>query len=227
MTETRVLIGWMYDEKVHGAFARSMLNTYAYDPGYIRGHIPLEANANLSGPRNQVVRTFLEQDASHLWLLDSDMRFGPDTLPRLIEADADVISGLCFGQRSDDGELSYFTTMFRITDDEIERIETYPENEVIDVDLVGAACLLIRREVLEKIQTNHPEPWPWFAEEITPEGGYHSEDITFAWRVKQAGFQTKLHTGVKLGHMKPHEVTEKVYLADRHKRRLIGAQNGE
>lgn len=215
-----VIIGWMHNGWVTGDFCRSLFNTLNHDrlgDWTIAGHIPLRAGVNLSTPRNTVVRTFLESDASHLWLLDADMSWEADALPKLLEADADVVSGLTFGQRFHrEGGLSFFTTMFRETPDGLERVESYPEDTVIDVDLCGAACLLVKREVLEKLQVAYEEPWPWFAElqVETPDGdrGTHSEDITFTHRVREQGYEVKVHTGVKLGHQKTHEVTEATYL---------------
>lgn len=214
-----VAIAYLYHPQfgVSGEFCLSLFDMLAYDVAHnhhIRGQIPRMSGANVTTSRNAIVRRFLaEPGLTHLLFIDSDMVFERDTLDRLLFADAPIVSGLCFGQRYHDNGLSFFTVMFRRDDSGFYRVEDYPDNQVIDVDAVGAACLLIRREVLEDLEELHPDPWPWFAEEATPDGGIHSEDITFCLRARAAGWPVQVHTGVKLGHVKAHHVTEDVYRA--------------
>lgn len=214
--ETRVVVGYLHGPDTAAGFTKSLWNLLAHDVAhnrYLRGAIAHYAGPNLSTPRNEVVRRFLQTDCTHLFFVDSDMTFGKDTVDRLLEVDAPIVSGLCFGQRIHvAGGLSFFTVMFRRDDNGFYRVDDYPPDTVIDVDAVGAACLLIRRDVLEDLHDHHPDPWPWFAEEQSGEVVY-GEDVTFCLRARDAGWPVKVHTGVKTGHMKAHEVTEDTYRA--------------
>lgn len=215
MTPT-VVAAWLWPRDVAGEFCRDMVNLVAYDTSHnrrLRGFINHRAGANLSTARNLVVERFLESSSTHLWFVDSDMTFAPDTVDRLLEADAPIVSALCFGQRyHQKGGLSFFTVMFRREPDGFVRVEDYPPDEVIAVDAVGAGCILIHRDVFEDPNVRDPGLLPWYAEIADTEIVY-GEDVTFCLRARKAGWPVKVHTGVQAGHIKTHEVTEDTYRA--------------
>ena len=218
-----VVLAYLHNGKVHGGFMRSVINLLIFDEAhgrhiYTGGHLGLPSGPNLSAPRCQVVRSFLETEGEWLWFVDSDMTFEPDILERLVEvADPDtapIVGGLCFGQIVDHGVVLYYPTMFMI-DDEGQgwRVDEYPPDTVFDVHATGTACLLIHRRVLEAMAAKFPEPLPWFAEEVSEWGGLQSEDVTFCRRARSLGFPVKVHTGVKTGHLKMYEITEEMHRA--------------
>lgn len=48
--------------------------------------------------RNEIMRTFLEDsDATHLFMVDTDMGFPADTIHKLLEPNLPVVGALCFG----------------------------------------------------------------------------------------------------------------------------------
>ncbi|MFO7294000.1 MAG: glycosyltransferase [Acidimicrobiia bacterium] len=212
-----VIIAWLSPGTVAHDFCRSLANVIAAEPDRIAGQIPLPSGPNLSASRNKVVRMFLNHtDAEWLWMLDSDMVFPPDTLARLLDVadpeESPIVGGLCFGQRTTEGRVEYFTTMFSRVDGDIYRLETWPEDTLLTVAATGTACLLVHRSVFEALKELYPEPLPWFAEEVNEQGGLHSEDVTFCFRAAKAGFPVKVHTGVKIGHVKPRVIDDQTYL---------------
>lgn len=218
-----VVLSYLHNGKVHGGFMRSVINLLIYDESHGRhilegGHLGLPAGPNLSAPRCEIVRSFLDTAADWLWMVDSDMTFEPDTLERLVTvADPDVspiVGGLCFGQIVDHGELVYYPTMFMIDEHgQGWRLDEYPPDSLIDIHATGTACLLIHRTVLEEMHRKYPEPLPWFAEEVSEWGGLQSEDVTFCRRARALGFPVKVHTGIKTGHLKMYEITEQTHRA--------------
>lgn len=187
-------------------------------PGYIATefhdslmHLILEQGiggriSGLSGPRiassrNKIVRTFLETNREWLWMLDTDMVFGSDTLRNLLDADREIVGALCHGVSNETGEP--FPVMHELTDTGMRRIDDYPENEVIEVDATGAACLLVHRDVLAKMEANADNPlYPWFQEGRTLGGLEVGEDVCFCLKAKEQGFKIHVHTGVRVGHKK-------------------------
>lgn len=209
-----MIVAWLSPGTVEHDFCRSLTNTIQAEPERIVGQIPLKSGPNLSAPRNQIARTFLANTAEWLWMVDSDMTFPPDTLARLLDAadpvDAPIVGGLCFGQRGPD---EIFPTMFVREDGESYRVDEYPPDTLLDVAATGTGCLLVHRDVLEKLQANYREPFPWFAETVNEHGGVESEDVTFCFRARDQGFPVKVHTGIPVGHVKPQVINEAVYQA--------------
>jgi GT2 family glycosyltransferase len=173
--------------------------------------LALESGPNISTARNKLCAEFLARPGSPEWLFmcDTDMVLGADTIDRLIAA-ADpvsrpVVGGLCWSL--DGGERR--VTMYELTRDDtsgdlaFRRYVAWQKNNVMQVSATGAACLLIHRSALHRVQLHAADPAaPWFRE--TPVGplALMGEDMTFCLRCAAAGIPVHVHTGVKAGHMK-------------------------
>ncbi len=225
MTETseKVVVAYLTDGRPFGAFMESLLNLVIHDMAYHRrivnggGRLAFQAGANLSGPRNMLVKEFLENsDADWLWMVDTDMTFPPDTVERLLEFaspdEAPIVGGLCFGF-DEHGDIQ--PTLYGLVGDEddpqVIRYHEWPENTMWQVAATGGACLLMHRTALEKIRDidrpNCPgkhgfnDAYTWF-QETEHDGRPVGEDITFCWRAGLTGIPVYVNTGVQLGHIK-------------------------
>lgn len=184
------------------------------------GELGLEAHAaRIHEARNEAVTAFLDRsEAEWLWFVDADMGFAPDTLDRLV-ASADrysrpVLGGLCFAKKSD-GSGPFHARRFRIiptlyrmyeTDDSVGFVPMfdYPRDQVVEVDVTGAACILVHRSVMESMRDEVGDRW--FTPISVPKGkkGYteFSEDMSFCVRVKALGHKLHVHTGIQTTHDK-------------------------
>jgi GT2 family glycosyltransferase len=194
------------------------------------GHISLVSGPRVAHARCEIIEHFLDdpecQRADWLWLLDDDMVFEGDALPRLLGAadptERPVVGGLCFAGGV--ASATPFPTLYRFTDGDggLETIFDYPDNEVCKVEATGAACLLVHRGVLETMRRvfgrteRGPNPYPWFAEGmLNKAGSAYGEDIAFCLRLKMLGVPLFVHTGVKLGHVKETVIDEATFLRAR------------
>jgi len=234
--EEKVVVGYLTPGKVHSGFMESLLDLIVYDVAFHRrivgggGRLAVQAGANLSGPRNSLVRRFLEYGkADWMLMLDDDMTFKPDLLERLLEfadpEDAPVVGGLCFGF---DDKANIQPTLFGLVGDEsspqVIRYHEWPPDAMFQVAATGTACLLIHKTVFERLRdiqlpqrNGRPgfnDAFPWF-QETEHDGGPVSEDITFCWRVGLAGIPIYVNTAVQLGHIKDRELTMDAYFAQR------------
>ena len=176
--------------------------------------------------RNCLVRTFLEQtEAEYLWFLDDDV-IPTETSLEMLAVDADIVSGRCFIWQHRAGETPrYFVSAFERGETEdvtFDTVKPTSDQDVVkDIDAAGAACLLIRRRVLEdprlRLATTYTTPEgqvkdladeeghapPLFRSVYKPNGErYWGEDLDFVWRARALGYTAKVHLGAAFGHYK-------------------------
>jgi intein/homing endonuclease len=195
----------------HGWFAKrssdkigDLVNARASD-GYL--HVPIvsvERHACSSGLVDPVVYNLeVEEDHSYVvdvvsahncFFLDDDVMPPPDTIPRLIAHEKDIVSGLYF-RRAEPIQ----PVMLRDGKPKPTFILDYQPGQVVEADLVGAGCLLIHRRVLEALQKNWFE-WKLGRDDEIPEEERASEDFVFARKAKRAGFQIYVDTGIQCFH---------------------------
>lgn len=141
--------------------------------------------------RNRVVEQALEKGAEWLLFIDDDHTFAPNLLTRLLAHDKPIVGSLYLQRQVPFGPIAYSAK----SDDDVYlplNLTDYTGDELVPVHAVGTGGMLIRSEVLHKM-----EP-PWF------EHGRASEDLIFC---------DKFHTldmgpiycdlGARLGHLSP------------------------
>lgn len=147
--------------------------------------------------RNQACEAALGSDFQWLCFLDDDVIPPGDAIARLMSHGKDVVSGLYYRRAHplvpvmmfyDDKRAAQWVTNWN------------PPQCLLDVDLVGAGCLLIHRRVLERM------PPPWFVWELgrsdLPADRQHlSEDFSFCRRAKEHGFQICVDTSIRCEHV--------------------------
>jgi len=230
-------VGYVHPGHVDAHFMQSMLNVVAMDhrrdtPRILDGGLVIAVGSGprIAEARNQVVSQFLAQKAEWLLMIDTDMTFSNDMLDKIMDAaDAEefpIVGGLCFG-----GGRSgiMFPTLYRlrkvenVNESPVQVIEDYPDDAMCEVDATGAAFLLIHRGVLEKMgEVYKDSPYPWFLEGAVYKGTKFGEDWAFCMRAKEAGYKIHVHTGVKIGHVKPMVLDEDAWFAFKEKKAEIG-----
>jgi GT2 family glycosyltransferase len=87
-----------------------------------------------------------------------------------------------------------------------DRLINMNEIETVDKAMVGGGCLMIRREVFEKLK----EPWfqsEWIFSNFPGEHGWllKTEDVWFCEKAQEAGYNIHLDTRIKSPHMQHDE----------------------
>lgn len=136
---------------------------------------------------------------THILWVDADMTFEPDALVRLLAHDLPIVGGLCFNRREPYQPvlLRKHHESFAVGGRRLGFVYHYRPNTLEEVEATGAAFLLIKREVFEKLG----EKW-WTRLRGT------SEDFSFCERAKEAGYKVFVDTSVKIGHIGKVVVTE-------------------
>lgn len=111
--------------------------------------------------RNTACENVLASGFTWLFFLDDDVVAPPNTIQRLINHGQDIVSGLYYRRAAP------IVPVMMTHDDKgnSQWITSWPQNHLIEVDLVGAGCLLIHRRVLEQMS----RPWfDWQLDKVTP-----------------------------------------------------------
>ena len=207
----RAAVGYVHGATVTAPFAASLLALARRHGGtQVEVFLAAPSGPNISEARNLLVRRFLDEcRAPWLWMLDTDMVFAPDALDRLV-AGADperrpVVGALCYSQDEHGGEPH--PVMYELVEQDgqhgFARYRLWPEDICFPVGATGAACLVMHRNALQKVEARSGDrAAPWFRESVIG-AALVGEDLTFCLRCAVAKIPVHVHTGVSVGHVKP------------------------
>ena len=178
-----------YTERVSGLFLDAMIGLTAhlarrFAPGEIQysrsGMIYIEMTRNAAWDRARA------QQAEALLCIDDDMTFTPATFDALWSTPGDVVSALYFKRKKPPTAPCMY---YRMKNGKHAAVMTYPPGAVIEVDAVGFGFVLIRKPVLDVLESPFTR---------TMDAG---EDIAFCVTAKAAGFAIRVNTGARAGHI--------------------------
>lgn len=217
---TKVLTAYPHEDKVSYSFHRSMQWLLSEYPEYM---YPDHATARAWGfglvdARNELMRFFLDStDATHIWFIDTDMGFKPDTVKKLLEPNLPVVGALTYGMTTvrPDDLSGYVTEPFIVAYDMVIDKDTDRAHYVLKTDLdlddqtpqlvaaTGTGCLLISREAADAVRTEHGDTWfNQLRYKHDTQLQVISEDMSFCYRLSTVGISIYVHAGVKTNHMK-------------------------
>jgi hypothetical protein len=168
--------------------------------------------------KTKEIALFNGEDYDYILWIDSDMKWKPNDIKTLIDADKDIISGACLKTNGEFAAAYLYEdkTNRLILSPKLEGEHFMPEifenksipgsdlakmTEPVEVSTVGFAFILIKKGVFEKFGP------PWFMQVThkTPNYGntsYFSEDFSFCVRARAAGFKIWFHPKAVIGHEK-------------------------
>jgi len=160
----------------------------------------------VSRVRNIIANEFLESQAEHLLMIDSDMTFNADDIFRILawSQTKPIVAAVGVARKK---EKVYFSSLDQDEDNNI----IMDRMGLVKVKRVGTGFIMIQRKVFEVMRDAHPE-WKYmdqntgkvlqsfFDFKSTPDG-YVGEDYVFCDRAHEHGFTAWVDPTIKLGHM--------------------------
>lgn len=172
---------------VHTDFMLSLVGVLGFPLQDVRTLVASKQSCRVDMNRNFLAQGILDTGFDYGLWLDSDMTFPVDTLARLLAHDKDIV-GCAYPNRHHIGS----TVGARQDKAPLER------DGLVKADYLGFGCVLIKRDVFQKMSK------PWFAPqyragEVIPVGG----DVAFCRSAEVAGFETWLDQSLshEIGHL--------------------------
>ena len=168
--------------EVYTEFARDLClatawlarNEYDFNIGVSMGSV-------VTRGRNALVELFLKSNCDYIWWLDSDMKFPPDAAYRLLQRDKDIVG--CNYRRRRFPDTSFVSMVGEVGSfRSYETTDTSPP--LGECDVIPHGCVLIKREVYEKVP--QPHYLQQYIREIDEELG---EDVYFCVEAKKCGYK--------------------------------------
>jgi hypothetical protein len=146
--------------------------------------------------RNQLVDIAKKNGFTHIFFMDSDMTFPPDTLIKLLAHDKDFVGGTYYERYA-----PYRPTLMKELPDEPEEytvVDPRGKTDLIEVDGIGAGCTLIKLSVFEGMETPY---YDYRLDKIGEREKFWAEDIHFCAKVRKKGVQIWADPTVKCAHL--------------------------
>ncbi len=171
--------------------------------------------------RNLAAMKCLESGSEWLFFLDSDVVPPPNAIEKLISHGQPIMSGL-YHRRSPPVGLPVMQRPHGVW------LTKYKKGSVVEVDVVGAGCLLIHRSVLEQMKPQRPLAGKhWFDWRVDAQsvqehnGAPMSEDFTFCLHGRQTmGLKILVDTSIRCRHLGFGESDEGIFEPIDHNRKV-------
>lgn len=142
--------------------------------------------------RNNLVKSFLESDCTHLLQIDSDMIFSSNALLNLALRNVDIVGALYFMRYPPFSPCAVKFEGDTIHEFTVSELET---KELIEVSRIGTGLILVRREVFENVK------YPWFLTRKKNGQVVMSDDYYFCDKAREVGYKIYLDTSVPCQHV--------------------------
>jgi hypothetical protein len=172
MADTKTAIVTPSRDLVHAAYTYDLVELIRHDPTVRYG---MSLGSMVGNQRHAMVHGALSHGATHVLMIDSDMRFPPDTLDRLLAHGVDIV-GANYVPRGGQGTTARYADGSYVPSQERTGLEA--------VHVVGCGVVLISAAVFRALDP------PWFPTPWDEESAQHvSEDVWFCARASKAGYQ--------------------------------------
>lgn len=151
--------------------------------------------------RNEIVKEFLKSDCTHLLFVDADTLPPIGGIEKLLAMNVPIASGITPIVELDEKNEPW--RKWNCVDMNDQHVQ--PNTGIVEIKGAGGSCLMIQRQVLEKM------PFPWFRFTYQDDNGKKtlngdpliiSEDIFFVSMARGAGFKAYADTSLIARHSK-------------------------
>jgi hypothetical protein len=177
-----VIVAWIAEAFTTGLYNLSLYPTVNISP--------------VEKARNDIAKHFMESDATHLLFVDSDTIPPVDAIMKLLALDKPIATALTPIVEFNEQTRNYWRKWNCVG---MNDVHMQPDTGLQQCKGAGSSCILIRREVFEKM------PQPWYEFRYKDDNGKEkeiSEDIMFVIKALSMGIETWADTSILCQHYK-------------------------
>lgn len=156
--------------------------------------------------RESIVKFALENNASYILFMDSDMAMPQNSIVQMInvltQTDAEIVSGTAF-KRVEPFQPCYYTTVGYNSKEYKPHLESpveFPKEGLLPVQGFGMACCMIDCKVFDKIDKPYFFPLPNLG-----------EDLTFCLKAKHKEIKMYVDLSIDVKHLGDIEIGQEHY----------------
>ena len=195
-------------EKPSDEFDVSLARTFKYFAGKYDIDVNFTRSAYVHLNRNMASMDAVKHNVDYLLFIDSDIKWTPKDVEKLIELNKNVASGVYISRLPLINNERVIQAYYYIENEGYRPLSCLPK-EPRKVDAVGAGFLLIKKKVIEHLWAKRERlGYPFdlmYCREVKCKPGSGTdligEDFAFCWRIKKMGYELWLHPEVKVGHL--------------------------
>jgi hypothetical protein len=161
----------MYGGNCHGFYTQSIIQlSNIFSQHNIEVSFSFMFNESLiTRARNALVHQFLKSQSTHLMFIDADIKFNPNDILLMIDANKDIICGIypkkeinwntvkiAMDNQVPTEQLKFHTGSFVVNLVDYANTVTVPINQPVEIFNGGTGFMLIKREVFEKLGDHVP-----------------------------------------------------------------------
>ena len=190
----RILVGICAYNNFPPETVASLLSLYRNSKSPMQ--IRIEPYTYIHVARTNLLHEAVEENATHLMFIDSDMVFSYDAVDKLVSQEKDIIGGLYKKRIEPHDPVIKIIDKGKLIQPPDERGTTF------QVDVAGTGFLLINMNVFKKMEPpffyhGHGEDFGLKANDLYDLG----EDVTFCLKARASGFDIFVDPTLEIGHI--------------------------
>ena len=203
-----VVIGYVHSDLVHAKFMESVITEQRRSDAWVMSQ---PSEPFVDNARNILIDRFMATDKEWFLSVDTDIVLPEHAVTRLLSRGLPLVGALINVNTNPPSPQIY--QRMRVYEKLSEGLpwgsatflidKEWEPGDLVKADATGAGCLLIHRDVFDKIPGKSPARW--FHHDFRG-NIWFGEDMVFCERAAAAGFQLYIDTSVKAGHLKTRAI---------------------
>ena len=194
----KILIGTPIKDMLPSGYVESLVKMilYTQKQGHEVGY--MTQYGALYNARDIICNHTMRNGFDYMLMIDSDQTFPEDALCRMLDRNADIVTGVYVGKEPEHKPV-LFTELYKESDDYCaysrkRGLDERMKEDYFEVAGCGAGFLLVKEHVI-RLMRIHKHDW------FKPYGGL-GEDVSFCQRATEMGFHIMADNSFQIGHIK-------------------------